>query len=64
METVILIGFLVAGLLTSFSLIFFSEHFSPFSSGVVKNMNSEYKQKVDYLKKIKHNFSRIKQVHA
>ncbi len=64
MEAVILIGFLIAGLLTSFSLIFFSKHFSPFNSEVVKNMNSEYKQKVDYLKKIKHNFSRIKQVHA
>lgn len=63
METVILIGFLVAGLLTSFSLIVFSEHFSPF---VLKrrNMDYEFKKREDFFRKVKNNFTRIKHVTA
>ncbi|GAB2638400.1 hypothetical protein GCM10027035_35140 [Emticicia sediminis] len=63
METVILIGFLVAGLLTSFSLIVFSEHFSPL---VLKrrNMDYELKKREDFFRKAKNNFTRIKHVTA
>ena len=63
METVLLIGFLVVGLLTSLSLIIFSEHF-----GLLvlkrKNMDYEFKQREDFFKKVKGNFTRIKHVTA
>lgn len=63
METVMLIGFLVAGLLTSLSLIIFSEHFSSFVLKR-KNMNFELKQREDFFRKVKNNFTRIKHVTA
>ncbi|MFN3490112.1 MAG: hypothetical protein ACK4YV_13315 [Emticicia sp.] len=61
METIMLIGFLVAGLLTSFSLIAFSKHFSLFGLKS-KNMDYEFKQREEFFKKIKGNFTRIKHV--
>jgi len=62
METVILIGFLITGLLTSFSLIVFSEHFSPF---VLKRKNISLERKrEDFLRKVKNSFTRIKHVTA
>ena len=63
METVMLIGFLVAGLLTSFSLIVFSKHFSLFVLKR-KNMDYEFKQREDFFRKVKINFTRIKHVTA
>lgn len=63
MEIVILIGFLVAGLLTSCSLIIFSEQFSPFVSKR-KKMDFEPKQREDFFRKVKHNFTRIKHATA
>lgn len=62
METVILIGFLIAGLLTSFSLIVFSEHFSPFVLGR-KNINTKRKSD-EFFRRIKSNFTRIKHATA
>lgn len=63
METVMLIGFLVVGLLTSFSLIVFSEHFGLFVLRR-KNMDYELKQREDFFRKVKNNFTRIKHVTA
>ena len=54
METVVLIGFLVVGLLTSLSLIVFSEHFG-LSVLKTKNMNFELKQRKDFFRKVKGN---------
>lgn len=58
-----LIGFLVVGLLTSFSLIVFSEHFGLFVLRR-KNMDYELKQREDFFRKVKNNFTRIKHVTA
>lgn len=63
METVVLIGFLVAGLLTSLSLIVFSEHFG-LSVLKTKNMDFDLKQREDFFRKVKNNFTRIKHVTA
>lgn len=63
METVMLIGFLVVGLLTSLSLIVFSEHFG-LSVLKRKSMDYEFKQREDFFRKVKNNFTRIKHVTA
>lgn len=63
METVLLIGFLVAGLLTSLSLVVFSEHFG-LSVLRRKSMEYEFKQREDFFRKVKGNFTRIKHVSA
>lgn len=63
METLILIGFLLLGLLTSFSLIFFSKKFNPFVNDG-KKYDLEQKQRNEFFKRIKHNATRIKHIHA
>jgi hypothetical protein len=63
METLILIGFLLLGLITSLSLIFFSKQFSPFIDNG-KKYDLDKKQSQAFFERIKHNATRIKHVHA
>lgn len=63
MEMLILIGFLLLGLITSLSLIFFSKQFNPFVNDGKKH-DLEQKQRNEFFQRIKHNATRIKHVHA
>ncbi|WP_238806614.1 hypothetical protein [Emticicia aquatica] len=60
METIIVIGFLLLGLLTSFSLIFFSKQF------FFNKPKSDFEQKKqeNFFRRIKYNSVRIKHIHA
>lgn len=59
METIMLIVFLIVGLLSSFSLIFFSNEFKVFDS-VEKNIKKNQLKKEEFFRRIKHNSTRIK----
>jgi CBS domain containing-hemolysin-like protein len=63
METLMLIGFLLLGLLTSLSLIFFSKQFNVFDV-TEKKVDLEEKQRTAFFRRIQQNTVRIKHIHA
>ncbi|AFK02151.1 hypothetical protein Emtol_1000 [Emticicia oligotrophica DSM 17448] len=63
METIIVIICLLLGLITSLSLILFSEQFSLFVTDK-SEVNLDWNQRQQFFKKIKNNFARIKHIHT